>query len=169
MRKLLLTAASFFSAATMAFAADIPVKAPLAAPAVFNWTGCYVGAVGGESWGKSGQVARSGVDTGLPITGDYSVSGGIGGGTIGCNLEVSNYVFGLETDYAWTDTKGSAPDQPPFVAGTISATRGTSLETVRGRIGYAWDRLMVYGTAGATTARIGVDVSNPAFGTVSDT
>jgi outer membrane immunogenic protein len=169
MKRLLLTTAAFLSAATIAFAADVPVKAPPAAPVAFNWTGCYVGAVGGETWGKSSHVARSGAAAGAPITGDFNLSGGIAGGSVGCNLEVSNFVFGVEDDYSWTNIKGNAFDRPPFTTTAISATRGTSLEELRGRFGYAWDRFMIYGTAGLATARIGVDVSNPAFGTVSDT
>jgi outer membrane immunogenic protein len=40
-----------------ALAADLParmpVKAPpLVAPAVFTWTGCYIGAHGGYAWGN---------------------------------------------------------------------------------------------------------------------
>ncbi len=167
MRKFLLATAVVTSAATTAFAADIPVKAPVA-PAAFNWTGCYFGAVGGENWGRSSQVARSGARSGLPITGDFDLSGAIAGGTVGCNIEVDNFVYGAEADLSSTNTKGSAFDQPPFIATTTSATREKWADTLRGRFGYAIDQFMVYGTAGVTTARVGVDISNPAFVTVSD-
>jgi outer membrane immunogenic protein len=170
MKKCFLTTVAFFSAVTMASAADVAVKAP-PPPAVFNWTGCYFGAVGGENWGRSSQVAASSANTGLPITGDFNMNGGSAGGTVGCNYDVSNFVLGIEGDYAWTDSKGSAIDQPPFgiTVTTTSTTREKWLQTLRGRFGYAFDRFMVYGTAGLATAGTAVDVTSTLTGTVTDT
>jgi outer membrane immunogenic protein len=170
MKRLSLATAAFFSAATMASAADVAVKAPPAAPAPFNWTGCYFGAEGGGNWGRSSQVAASSANVGLPITGDFNLSGGVAGGTVGCNYDISNFVLGIEGDYSWTDTKGSAIDRPPFgiTVATTSATREKWLQTLRGRFGYAFDRFMVYGTGGLATAGTAVDVTNT-LATVTDT
>jgi opacity protein-like surface antigen len=56
----------------------------------------------------------------------------------------------------------------PFVTTTISETREKWLNTLRPRVGYAFDRFMIYGTVGAAAAGTQVLVSNPAFGTLVD-
>jgi len=173
MKKLFLTATGLLTLATSAFAADLPAKAPMAtkapyiAPVIFSWTGCYVGVEGGGNWGRSSQVSRSGPTTGLPITGNFDLSGGIAGGTVGCNYQVSNVVVGIENDYSWTDKRGSAHDMLPFNTTAISATREKWIDTLRGRVGFAFDRFLIYGTAGAAFAGTNVSVSNPAFGTLT--
>ncbi|HTC97590.1 MAG TPA: outer membrane beta-barrel protein [Bradyrhizobium sp.] len=171
MKKIFSIAAVLMGVTTTASAADFPVvpaKAPLPVPAIFSWTGCYIGVEGGGNWGGSSQIARSGANANQPITGNYDLSGGIAGGTVGCNVQVSNFVLGIENDYSWTNKRGSALDQPPFVAGTTSSTREKWIDTLRGRFGYAIDRFMVYGTAGVAFAGTEVAVSNPLFGTVVD-
>lgn len=152
----------------MAYAADVPLKAPPAAAKPFNWTGCYFGGFGGENWGHSSHVATT-ANNGAPITNDFGMTGGIAGGAAGCNYEVSNILVGVEADYAWTDTKGSASDLPPFTVAATSATREKWMQTLRGRVGYAFDRFAIYGTAGAATAGTAVDISNPAFGNIENT
>jgi outer membrane immunogenic protein len=85
----LLLAAALLSVATAASAADIPARPytkappPLVSPA-YNWSGFYIGAMGGYGW-----------DSG-------DSSGGFGGGTIGYNWQLpgSQFVFGIEVDAA---------------------------------------------------------------------
>lgn len=130
--------------ANSADAADMPVKAPVykAPPAValYNWTGFYLGANGGYGWGTTtGDI--------LPthFLGNHDINGALFGGQIGFNYQfpASPFVLGVEADWDWADINGS-----------ISATLGSesvkveNLGTVRGRIGYAWDRFLVYGTGG---------------------
>jgi outer membrane immunogenic protein len=60
-------------------------------------------------------------------------------------------VFGIEADADWTDLKGSLSSTTVCPAGLGTCTFQTSndwLGTVRGRVGYAFDRVLVYGTAG---------------------
>lgn len=95
MKKLLLATAGVLSLGVVAAqAADIPArmatKAPVyAAPALYNWTGPYVGLSGGGSFG-------SGSD------------GGIVGGTLGYNLQNGLWVFGLEGDMNWVSHSSAA-------------------------------------------------------------
>jgi outer membrane immunogenic protein len=172
MKKLLSVAAVVMGFTTAASAADFPVypaKAALPAPVIFSWTGCYVGAVGGWNQGHSEQISRApqtGFDD-LPITGKFDPTGSIAGGTVGCNIQMSNFVIGAENDFSWTNTSGSVNVLPPFLAGTTSGTREKWMDTFRGRFGYAIDRFMIYGTAGVAVAGTEVFVSNPAFGTVT--
>jgi outer membrane immunogenic protein len=162
MKKLVPLAVAFVSMATAASAADFPVappmKAAMPAPILFSWTGCYVGVEGGGAWGNGDQN----------ITGKMSLKGGIAGGTIGCNIQMSNFVVSGEADFSWTNKRGSAPELPQFTPANISETRERWLDTFRGRFGYAIDRFMIYGTAGVAVAGSTVSVTNPAFGTVSD-
>jgi outer membrane immunogenic protein len=184
MKKLFPLVAAFVSVATAASAADFPVtpaKVALPPPILFSWTGCYIGIVGGYAQGEGEQVAVApSVPLGTPIptfggqtiTGGLKISGGLVGGTVGCNIQISNFVVGVENDLSWSDKKGSTADQPPFnvLEGAVSSTREKWLDTFRGRFGYAIDRFMVYGTAGVAFAGQQVQVSNPAtFGTVSET
>jgi outer membrane immunogenic protein len=173
MKKILPLVAAFVSVATAAGAADfpaypMPAKVALPAPILFTWTGCYIGVVGGGATGQGEQVARSGPNAGDTITGGLTIKGGIAGGTVGCNIQISNFVLSAENDFSWTDKKGSVNDLPPFVTTTVSTTREKWLDTFRGRFGYAIDRFMVYGTAGVAVAGSEVQVANPAFGVFSE-
>lgn len=135
MKKLLVAAAAFaaLSFSAPANAADVPVKGPFykAAPApVFDWTGFYVGA-------HVGYGRENGSDA----------SGLIGGAQIGYNWQLSrNWVFGIEGDITGTDINDASLGIPVHV---------DYLASVRARIGYTWDRVMVYGTGGWGYARVG--------------
>ncbi len=131
----------FAFAAVPAVAADIPArmatKAPVMMPA-FSWTGLYIGGNIGYGFGRT-------TGTGNVPPGNYDIDGFVGGGQIGANYQVGNWVFGIEADYQGADIKGSGPT---LAAGIASNTELESFGTVRGRIGYAWDRWMLYGTGG---------------------
>jgi outer membrane immunogenic protein len=65
-------------------------------------------------------------------------------------------VFGIEGDVSWTNTNGSANDLPPFNTASKNPVSEKWIDTVRGRVGVAWDRALFYGTGGAAFA--GTDV-----------
>jgi outer membrane immunogenic protein len=132
-----------------ASAADIqrrqmPAKAPAyIPPPVYNWTGFYVGINGGGAWGRS--------DFSTPFaSGSFDTRGWLAGGTIGYNWQMSQFVFGLEGDIDWAHIDGSA------VCGgvTICEVRNNWLGTARGRLGYAFDRIMPYVTGGLAVGGI---------------
>jgi outer membrane immunogenic protein len=126
----------------------------------FSWTGCYVGVEGGGIWGRSKDTDAdpANKDFGLPINNGFNVSGGLVGGTAGCNYQLSNWVFGVENDISWTDAKGSAFDIAPFNTATTSQTKENWLDTLRGRIGFARDMALFYATGGAAFAGTTVEV-----------
>jgi outer membrane immunogenic protein len=171
MKKLFPLVVVFVGVATAASAADFPVappmKAALPAPILFSWTGCYVGVEGGGASGQGEQIANGGANPNASITGGMTIKGGIAGGTIGCNVMLSDFVISGEADFSWTNKRASVNDLPPFNFGSVSETREKYLDTFRGRFGYAIDRFMVYGTAGVAVAGTTVSVTNPAFGTIS--
>jgi outer membrane immunogenic protein len=175
MKKLILAVTALATAASTAFAADLPPRAPMAtkapfmAPVIFSWTGCYIGVEGGGNWGRSQQTAATAPINGVPITGNFNLSGGIAGGTVGCNYQVSNIVVGIENDYSWTNKSGNAAGLPPtFAPTTVSSTKEKWIDTLRGRVGFAWDRALIYGTAGAAFAGTSVSVTDPVFGVVNN-
>jgi outer membrane immunogenic protein len=168
--KRLLVAAMAAGLASPAFAADAPAAKPAvkaSAPAGFNWTGCYVGIQGGGSWGKSEHVARAGDASGPTISGTFNLTGAVAGRNVGCDFQIEKTVLGFDNDASWTNKHGSAPDMPPFNVTATSSTRERWIDMFRGRVGYALDQVLVYGTAGVAFAGTEVTVSNPA-GQVTD-
>jgi outer membrane immunogenic protein len=179
MKKLLIAAGLVALSAGTTSAADMrmPVKAPPPVVAVYNWTGFYIGANAGYSWGEAStdgaltgtqNVSRfrtagpdllSSVTTALgPLdynVGRMDVDGFIGGGQLGYNWQVDrSWVLGIETDFQGSTEKGSATacSVATCAAGSAFLTVEQKLEwfgTLRGRVGWlATDRIMLYGTAG---------------------
>jgi len=172
MKRIFLTAVVFLGTTAVACAADLPIPPPVAVPVpvLFTWSGCYVGIEGGGIWGHSEQVEQAGpVGLGLSMTGRYSLSGGIAGGTLGCNVQLSNFVVGVENDFSWTNKKGSALNRPPFDTSVTNTTRESWIDTLRGRFGWTpVERFMVYATAGIAAVDAHLDVSSPTIGIVTD-
>jgi outer membrane immunogenic protein len=167
---------AFMLAATMGFggvqvatAADMAVKARPSAPvAVYNWTGFYLGIEGGGAWGRSKHVGADPAFSGVEIA-SFNLSGGLFGATAGYNWQAigSPWVFGIEGDWSWTNKKGSAHDLAPFNNVFVQETKEKWFATFRGRVGYAWDRWMLYATGGGAVARINAsefNSTNPTFG-----
>jgi outer membrane immunogenic protein len=95
---------------------------------------------------------------------DSRGSGGLIGAQVGCNYQVGSFVFGGEADWQWTGLKTSADagfgafpnvGNPAFTNAAHTEHVSSSLRsfgTIRGRAGFAWDRLFVYGTGGLAMA-----------------
>jgi outer membrane immunogenic protein len=146
MKKLLVAgiAAVVFSGVS-AFAADMPVKAPMA-PA-FSWTGCYLGANVGGGWGNDGDWT----DAAGVVHGGQGFGGVIGGGQIGCDVQNGALVVGVAGMFDWSDLKGSKVD--PANATFTAHTKVTMLDTATVRLGYAVDRSLWYVDGGAAWSR----------------
>jgi outer membrane immunogenic protein len=146
-----------------ALAADLPTKTiPAPLPAiVYNWTGLYVGINGGFGTGKSNWS-----DGPVGTTGGFNTSGFLVGGTLGANYQTGNYVVGIEGDGDWTNLQGNSGstcgDIAAVVAPPVSCqTQSHWLATVRGRVGYAFDRFLIYGTAGAAFGNVQTGLNPP--------
>jgi outer membrane immunogenic protein len=169
------TALLFVVTAGQALAADLPVPgsgpvvaAPIYAP-IYNWGGIYAGINGGGVFGSS---SWSDPQNPAGNTGDFNVNGGLIGGTLGVNYQADSWVFGAEGDFNWQSVKGSSSSSfctdvgtihkplPPatvgvFVSSGLSCTTQSNwLGTIRGRVGYAWNYLFLYGTAGGAWANM---------------
>lgn len=155
------------------FAADLPMRN---APAVFvpptpifTWTGAYIGGNVGAAFdaGQSSRIAGQGnlqanIADGLrPGYGSLRNAGFSGGGQVGYNYQLGSVplpgslggggagggiVIGLEADAAYTDLHASAS----YLSDRLSsfASRTDFVGTVRGRLGYAFGNVLVYGTGG---------------------
>jgi len=123
-------------------------------PPSYNWTGFYMGINGGWGFGQSKWSNPFG-------SSEFDVSGGLVGGTIGYNYQVGQAVLGLEGDADWSDIHGSSSDA--LCVGVTCETRNNWLATTRGRIGYAFDRVMPFITGGAAFGDI--KMTPVAFGT----
>ena len=159
MKRFLIAAAGLVALATPALAADMapaPVYTKAPPPpvvAVYNWTGCYLGVEGGGAWGNGSVVDAEDIDHGAPVA-KICPTGGLAGGTVGCNYQVHNFVVGIENDISWSGLRGTSGDLPPFTA-TFSHSVSTSwLDTLRGRAGITFDRALFYVTGGAAFSSI---------------
>lgn len=97
-----------------------------------NWSGLYVGVNGGYGWNA---------DTNGNLV---DPSGGFGGGQIGYNFQRGNIVFGVEADFEGADIQDSATT----ASGKTANSNMDWFGTVRGRLGYAFDRALIYATGG---------------------
>ncbi|MBV8839035.1 MAG: porin family protein [Alphaproteobacteria bacterium] len=152
-RRLLLSGVAVIASVSIAAAADIapaPVyKAPVMAPvSAYNWSGFYLGVNAGALWGRSSDVTTVN-STGALVT-SSSTSGNDakfqGGGQIGFNWMLGpNFLWGIEVDSQYVDAKGSvlSPD-----GSNRHDTKFDYYGTARGRLGYAVDNWLFYGTGG---------------------
>jgi len=163
MKKLLLATVALVVLGAPALAADLRARPytkappPIAAP-IYNWTGFYIGAHGGIANGNTTGAANIG---GLfNVSTDFSLSGGIYGGHAGYNHHVGQVVFGIEGTLSGLELSG---DTTCVILFRCSRSLDW-LATVRGRVGVAMDRAMVYGLIGIAWADVQTDVRDNVLG-----
>jgi outer membrane immunogenic protein len=153
-RKFSMATAVLIAATGSALAADLPSRRPppvFVPPPIFTWTGVYVGGDIGYAWG-SDRVSVAGVDFA-----SASPQGIVGGGHIGYNYQISQFVLGVEGDVQGTNFQNTVLS--PFT-GTGYLTRIPIEGSVRARLGIAWDRALFYATGGAAFG----DIDHQYFG-----
>jgi outer membrane immunogenic protein len=139
MKKFLLGCAAVVLVAGTSLAADMPERAPVykaAAPAPFSWTGFYGGVHGGYGWGDHESVAVSDIR--------LNPSGGFGGVQVGYNSMIApNWLLGSEIQFSGGDLSDNLG-----VTRTKIDLFGTGLV----RLGYTFDRTLIYVAGGAAWA-----------------
>jgi outer membrane immunogenic protein len=144
---LLLAATALGLSAAPALAADVGTPEPLPVPEVVaaaptnDWTGFYLGALLGYSWGDA--------ETDDEDAGDFSVDGVDGGAYAGANWQAGNFVFGAEADLLLSGLEDTSDD--------LTVDQGLN-GSLRARAGIALDQFLLYGTGGA--ALTSLDVSD---------
>ena len=145
---MVLTAASAASAADMSVPRP-PMQAAFFAPP-FTWTGFYVGANVGGGWASS---TLNDSFTGASL--GNSTSGFVGGGQLGYNYQMGNFVLGAEWTFDGTSLNASR---------TVGALQGTAntnwMTTVAARFGFAANNWLYYGKAGGGWANNSATLTN---------
>jgi outer membrane immunogenic protein len=133
-------------AADMPVPQAAPVPPPTYYPAYYNWSGVYLGINGGYGFGQS-QWTFAGASTG-----NFNTNAALIGGTLGVNYQTGPFLVGFEGDIDWSNLRGNSS-----VAGCVGLgaapgstcqTNSDWLGTARARVGYAFDRVLIFGTAG---------------------
>jgi outer membrane immunogenic protein len=168
------TITGVLSAGVIAFsfaasAADMPVKAPspVVAPApYYNWTGFYSATGLGGAWSD---INGTDVLTGVARNGDGNKFNYAS--IIGAQYQFGNWVIGVEG--AWNklmdksyDSVASGTADCGFGAGVVCESRIDNILTVGARLGYTWDRFMLYGTGGYASGKIYSKIYDSTFTTL---
>ncbi len=178
MKKLLLACsalATVMSLASNAMAGDIGL-----APATYDWSGGYVGVNAGAGFNNSdfknnyyyaGQNDIDDATSGLIDDLDFSAKGNetafTAGMLAGYNMEFSGFVLGAEADFNYLGFSSSKKNDVGDVMSQVLAPENTTATdsinydsnwfgTVRGRLGYAFDNVLVYGTGGLAYGKMDV-------------
>jgi outer membrane immunogenic protein len=136
-----LSTVAVFSLTTLASAADFPqqqpyVRAPQAVSPAYDWTGFYVGVMGGYGFANDATVGN------IAIT-NANLNGGFAGGTVGANWQIGQLVVGVETEAAWSDINVSS------TVGLVTLMdKVQSFGSVTARAGFAANNILFYGKGG---------------------
>src|SRR3984957_14052091 len=167
MKRLLLASVALCGGiSSAALAADLPppMAPPPRAPAVYlpvvppyNWSGFYIGGNVGAGWNSTGTIS----DTFGSTFGTTTNTSFLGGGQVGVNYEFwGGVVIGAEAMFDWLPKTVNAQitaTAPDGTAAFIDTINNRWLTTATGRLGYAWDRVLLYGKGGGAW----VGASNP--------
>ena len=173
-RSLLATVAVLFSG--VAFAADVPVieevSEAIPVAAADNWSGFYIGGHVGYAWadfdfadpsvsinGLGPLIGIPGLILGVPLEREFDGDGFLGGAHAGVDAQFGSLVVGVLGDISWTDLEGEFRSTASFLGGLLTSEEGVSAEldwfgTGRGRIGWAFDRFLIYGTGGVAFGEV---------------
>jgi outer membrane immunogenic protein len=145
-----------------AMAADLPIrKAPPPPPVVagFDWSGFYIGGHVGYGWGETDITDRTLLGSALLIpTQKFDSDGFLGGGQAGWNYQFGRFVLGTEVDFSFSDVQGNLTTTIIDTNASVDrSSKATWIATATTRLGYAWDRVMVYSKLGAAWAQFDYD------------
>ena len=163
----------------LAHAADLPAApiapAPYYRPALYDWTGIYLGGhVGGAALRDTYNQVGAPVTV---LTGPLDVNPGgvVGGGQVGANYEFAPWVVGIEG--SWTDVGFSGITSVGTTTGLTENNTSTPqwFAAVTGRVGYAADSLLFYVKGGGAWMKVDytqsllVNPASPFNQTITDT
>lgn len=163
MNKFAYTASTMFAALALATAAQ---AADMTAPATYDWTGFYVGANAGIAWNNS-SLDQDVYDLGDRIPGlgnsiDGDQTAFTAGGLLGYNYQIDQIVLGVEADINYLGFGDSNKNDVSEIFQADGAYSRTSFEadwfgTIRARLGFAVDNVLIYGTGGAAYGHMEAD------------
>jgi outer membrane immunogenic protein len=124
----------------------------------YNWSGLYIGGNLGVGWNGGGSISDTlGSTFTLPSTNTQF----LGGGQIGVNYEFwGGVVVGAEAMFDWLpNTSNTITATSPGGATASLNINNRWLSTATGKLGYAWDRVLLYGKGGGAW----VGTNNPSL------
>ena len=155
-KQFLLASVGAIAIAGSAFAAE-PAPVPPPPVPVFTWSGVYLGGQIGYAWGKD-NVSWSGTDANILdlVGGSFGEGpqGVIGGAHLGYNIQPNPwFVAGIEASVDGTSLRKTVvvplADFAGDTFGSMTASSNAGVQgSVRGRLGIAFDRVLLYGTGG---------------------
>jgi outer membrane immunogenic protein len=169
-RSLVVSAVLTCLVAGSAMAADMPLKAsPVARAGCAHFGGFYVGGQAGVSnythtFNDEDAFAIEWIDSFLPRSTTHTGRGALAGAQAGYNWQSGCTVFGIETDWAWTNARASSflrDGDEPLGTPTDSVTVTSKMQwfgTTRLRTGVVVDNLMLYVTSGLAYANFKRDL-----------
>ncbi|WP_421695500.1 outer membrane protein [Aestuariivirga sp.] len=165
MKKVLLAGSAMIAALTIASAAQ---AADIAVAPAYDWTGFYLGANAGVAWNNSSLNANGyqdgfrDSDIGNKIDGDQTVF--TGGGIVGYNYQIDKIVLGAEADFNYLGFGDSNKRNVDFTAHDLDINYSSRASvdvdwfgTIRGRLGFAIDNVLLYGTGGLAYGHVNAD------------
>jgi outer membrane immunogenic protein len=162
----LILGAGAAAAADLPSAKYLPKAPPL--PAFYNWTGFYVGGQVGYSWGTDTTQELLTANRGFINEFEYHPESVIGGAHAGFNYQMGSIVVGIEGDVEGMNARSGFHDpslvRSPFDPGGLVRVKQDWQASVRARLGYAFDRFMIYGTGGAAFTELDYTYFNPLAG-----
>ena len=137
---LALVAAGTASAADLPAPPATPPRAPVYVAPVYNWTGFYIGINGG--WASAHKCWDLLFLAGPALDGCHKPDGGLFGGQVGFNWQAGAFVFGVEGSGDWASLSGTNIS----LLAPLSTNRSKidSIWAVTGRLGYAFDSVLLY-------------------------
>lgn len=171
MKKFILAAtalASVVALSSTARAADVIVSG-------YDWTGFYLGANAGVAWNNSEVDNEINYDGTNPAVidqlGDWSdkIDGDqaafTGGAMVGYNWQMDQIVLGVEADINYLGFSDDSSNEYADILGPdsgVNASHDLSFEanwfgTLRGRLGFAVDNMLFYGTGGLAYGHMEAD------------
>ena len=174
MRKFLVSAGALVLLSAPALGADLPSTktAPVAPPPpIFSWDGFYVGVQGGAGWSQESGLWGDALHQGLSPYAINDAGSGLVGGHVGYNLQFANLVLGLEGDgnavlgstsstltvYNALGLNGNPVGTNPY---GIDAQQTWNAD-IRGRVGYAIDRALLYVAGGVAFGDVKTSYAGP--------
>lgn len=127
---------------------------PAYSPPAFSWTGFYLGSHVGYRWGD---VDTGGHNLAVPLDFALQADSVVGGLQAGYNYQLPGtaLVIGLEADVSFG---GGGDSRLLAAAETRVRVNADTSGSVRARLGWAWDRTLLFATAGVawqdTSARV---------------
>ncbi len=153
-KKLFLATAAALAISAPARAADL-LPPPPPPPPVFTWTGPYIGGQIGYAWGPSAFDLlgfNPNADALVVLASTNSPGGVAGGAHAGYLYQINQFVVGIEGSVDGTSLRANAQFFLPAFVGinnVLSAHVTSDIQgTVRGKFGFAFDQVLIYGTGG---------------------